>query len=535
MIRVVIADDEEKVCQLIVGLVDWRALGMEVVAQAHDGVEALAKVEALRPDVLITDIRMPGYDGLELIERARLAQPELAIVIISGYRHFEYAQTAVHYGVGEYLLKPIKQKELEQTLETIAGHHRQRQQQLSDEEERELRRENDIVKLREGLFTDFLLKAGQPAPALEELNQTYHYAFEPGPLQVVVVKLNCGHPGDIRPSLAVVLQKTRQVMADVLGAGRELALYSEGVRLYCVMQAPTGSERDTRKLLRRALEELQLQKNVFEEFTFTIGCGPAVEDVAALPASLEAAQLALDERLVPGTGPIIEPVLGAGRRAETTALLGRLNKGMDTALAVLDREGVLGAVDVLQEEIAAAGDLSGRDISHLATEALNTFVMLLRSHGLERAHQEGLAARFAARADLFGTAADLLGFLRSTVETELDAAVEERRQAESKPIRKAKHYILQNYSQALTLEALGSMSGFSPAYFSTLFKKETGSGFAEFLAKVRMDKAKELLKETDLRVDDVCRDVGYSDLKHFAKSFKKATGLKPGEYRKLYS
>ena len=116
MMKVIVADDEAKVCQLICSLVDWASLDMEVAGVAHNGIEALELVETLRPDLIITDIRMPGYDGLELISRAKAAKPDLDFIIVSGYRHFEYAQSAIKYGVSDYLLKPIKKADLIETL-----------------------------------------------------------------------------------------------------------------------------------------------------------------------------------------------------------------------------------------------------------------------------------------------------------------------------------------------------------------------------------------------------------------------------------
>lgn len=103
MIKVIIADDEENVCRLIRSLIDWESLDMEIVGIAHNGVEALNLVKSLSPDLMITDIRMPGYDGLEMIRRAKNIAQDLNFIIISGYPHFEYAQNAIKYGVGDYL------------------------------------------------------------------------------------------------------------------------------------------------------------------------------------------------------------------------------------------------------------------------------------------------------------------------------------------------------------------------------------------------------------------------------------------------
>ena len=118
-LKVVIADDEERICQLIQALINWDSLEMEITGMAHNGIEAFDVVQKVCPDILITDIRMPGLSGLELIEKVKAACPEVEIIIISGYAHFEYAQQAIRFGVGHYLLKPINKAELTETLEKL--------------------------------------------------------------------------------------------------------------------------------------------------------------------------------------------------------------------------------------------------------------------------------------------------------------------------------------------------------------------------------------------------------------------------------
>ena len=163
MIKVVVADDEVKVCQLICNLVDWSTFDMEIVAVAHNGEEALEMVRQHEPDLLVTDIRMPGCDGLEMIARAKQLREDLDFVIISGYRHFEYAQSAIKYGVSDYLLKPIQKEELCSTLEKMRRRYQMRTEQLSNEEWLRMRLQSDIDKLRCGLF-NHLLSADANSP-----------------------------------------------------------------------------------------------------------------------------------------------------------------------------------------------------------------------------------------------------------------------------------------------------------------------------------------------------------------------------------
>ena len=131
--RVILADDEQKVCQLIYDLVHWEDYGMTVVGMAYNGLDTLDLIKKQRPDLVITDIKMPGCDGLELIRRVKDLQEKMDFIIISGYRFFEYAQNAIKYGVSDYLLKPIKQEELINTLKKMQEKYNARQERMTEE------------------------------------------------------------------------------------------------------------------------------------------------------------------------------------------------------------------------------------------------------------------------------------------------------------------------------------------------------------------------------------------------------------------
>ena len=119
MLKVLIADDEKNICLMIQKLIVWEEYGMEVIDLAHNGVDAMTIIEEKHPDIVISDIRMPGYDGLKLVQKARDLGLETDFVIISGYKYFEYAHRALNLGVEHYLLKPIDKKELQETLHKI--------------------------------------------------------------------------------------------------------------------------------------------------------------------------------------------------------------------------------------------------------------------------------------------------------------------------------------------------------------------------------------------------------------------------------
>ena len=116
MLKVLLADDEEIICRMLCKLINWEARGMEIVGMAGTGIEAVQMMEQLAPDIVISDVRMPGMDGLQLVEKGKELGLDIDYIIMSGYKHFEYAYTALNLGVIYYLLKPINQTELEETL-----------------------------------------------------------------------------------------------------------------------------------------------------------------------------------------------------------------------------------------------------------------------------------------------------------------------------------------------------------------------------------------------------------------------------------
>ena len=186
MIRVIVADDEYKVCQLICQLIHWDALGMQLVGTASNGIEALQMIEAEKPDLVLTDIRMPGYDGMELLKRARLLNPNMEFIIISGYSHFEYAQTAIRYGVSDYILKPVNEEALNATLQKVRQRYLEHQAEAEENREQKKQQVLDQARLRDTLWMD--LEQGQIPAELEALNEKYRYHFAEGVFRVFLIQ-----------------------------------------------------------------------------------------------------------------------------------------------------------------------------------------------------------------------------------------------------------------------------------------------------------------------------------------------------------
>lgn len=538
MIKVIIADDEENVCQLIRGLIDWKSLDMEIVGIAHNGVEALDLIKALSPDLMITDIRMPGYDGLEMIRRAKNINQDLDFIIISGYRHFEYAQNAIKYGVGDYLLKPIKKEDFLTALNKMRTRYLQRTEQLSKEEHLKNQMKSDADRLRTNLFTDRLLKKGANTEdlSLEVINQNYHYSFHTGLFQVCAVKIDSGYEDQYNSAITILDEKVIQILNRLLkGSCFDMGIYLDDSVTYCVLNYDAEDKKTIRRQMKAVLDELMVQKAAFGQLEFTIGAGMVVEDIQHLKDAFRAARFAIGQRLLVGTDRLIEGETPHTASQRESTLLAELNRTMGAALEVLDKNAVLNCIDGLKEQIKADNDLSGQEIFSLSKHVCDMYLTHLRNNQIQIQYGGEFYEKFCIHAGRCSSIDQLFQYLSVMVGESLDVIIEDKKQADTKPIRLAKQYIQQNYMKPISLEEVSGFVGFNATYFSTLFKKESGSNFVDYLTEIRMNKAKDLLRETNLNIAVICEQVGYNDLKHFTKSFTKNTGIKPNEYRKLYS
>jgi len=189
----------------------------------------------------------------------------------------------------------------------------------------------------------------------------------------------------------------------------------------------------------------------------------------------------------------------------------------------------------LLRDLSGSSWLNGSALKSLVREIVNTYYIVLRSNNVwvdslhaERADWEA-AIDHAFSLDL------LFAALINGITTSLTRIAEGESKRSAEQILMAKRYIEEHYMENITLEDLGAYLGFNPSYFSTLFKKETGTSFVEYLVKVRMEKTKELLRETDLTIQDICFMVGYNDVRYFRKLFTRTTGLSPKEYRRIFA
>lgn len=529
ILKVMIADDEERICQLIEALIDCDALHMEIVGVAHNGLEACDLVNKRKPDILITDIRMPGYSGLELIEKIKAGEEAPEIIIISGYAHFAYAQTAIKFGVGDYLLKPINKEELTGTLQKLGERIRERRRRAEDHQRIRQKSEADIRQFRTNLLNR-LTEEDLWKPSLKELQEKYHLQVKEGVFQGFMVKVDCGDEEKIsRAGMDIILEKVQALLRNSLASCCDEAVMSaKGSGCYGFLNYEGEKTEEIRKIFRDCLNQLEGEKGIFGPVMFTAALGSVERSTEGLQESVRQASLIIEDRLLKGTGKLLERMPSASAIHEQN-ILERYVRQIVHAIEVMSIEEAEEAARQMRRTILEVRDVKGFEVRELVCSAAGLFLSQVEVKN--RAEE---VKDFEERCSLCGSMDGLFKRLCS-LQKDYVEEMSKRHEADTvRPVRMAKQYIQNHYSEPITQEEVSSAVGLSAAYFSALFKKVEGEGFAKYLIGVRMEQAKILLRETSIPVSKICRQVGYNDLKHFTHTFEKTTGVKPTVYRKMY-
>jgi two-component system response regulator YesN len=473
-----------------------------VVGAVADGVEALQRIREAPPDAVLTDIKMPNMDGLELIGEIRKISPRVEVVILSGYEDFEFARRGLQLGAFAYILKIELKQELPKVFRALG--RRLAERKSFDRERASLMRLKDdrrIDELSEGRTNDLLTENA--------------YTFIAGLRQAD------GMTGE-----------TDRVRFLLAGAGIPCRLLSSGAWKAIVQGRDGTAVLERCEAVLRALRrgDDSSARPGLEQETTPVGVGLIASEPAALPESCRTAMEALDYGLLTGrTGLVrydhIRPLLGSapdmdhwleiaklillGRRGEIAS---RIQADIDQTIRSVD-SGIaqvrLGAESVCSQLLTAAAPEDKR---------------------LRQAVSE--AADDIATTPLLSLLRDRL--IRSLVQ--LADEFEHRREfAGSHRIEKAKEFLDRNYATNILLEDVAEYVYWSPSYFASQFKLATGMTFSEYLRNRRIGAACEMLAGPALKIREVAQAVGFTDVKYFMRVFKKVTGRTPNQYRNSLS
>ncbi len=532
MYRVIIADDEPKVSQLIKNLIEWENLNLELAATAPDGITALELIKKHRPDIVITDIRMPGYDGIELIKYAKEINPDIDFIIISGYQHFDYAHNAIKYGVKDYLLKPLNKNEINATLSKMIDKYSERSRQ-------EMHHLEDVKRLRNEFMQNIYF--GSDTLTLKEtdliqINQEYNLSFIEGCYQALIIKPDFEYQPNNQETMRIILRKISKIVdQSLMEICSEILWLLLEDRIYIIVNYKTENKKMFRKALNNIIDESHLFRDIVKNLMITVCVGNAQTRLGDIDQSTNEVKEALNDRIVMGSGKIIQynPELHMKKSVESIVAFEKRRKLIDL-IEIFDAAEIKKLINEIEVEIFKLPNISGQFILDTLNEIFEIILYGLKNHANVKTIDKSLINEFHEALLMQNNVRAAFEVTNKYVGKMLQQIAEDRKNESNRPIKEAQKYINEHYASAVSLEEVSAVIGFNATYFSTLFKKETGMNFLEYVTIVRIKAAKQLLSDSKKSILDISHEVGYNDFKHFTKQFKKVTSLTPSEYRKLY-
>lgn len=527
---VLLVDDEEDVVEAIVQKIDWEGLGYSLAGYAKNGLEALEIAEEKQIDVVLTDIKMPYMDGLTLSHRLKELYPSIKIIIFSGFDEFEYAKEAIRLEAEEYMLKPVDAGELSRVFQKV---HDALDQEF-DEKQSIHRLKNYYLEslpiLQESFYTS-LIEGTLPQQDMESTLLDYQISL-PGKYYAVVILHNSLSlsPEGINPLL--ITMSIRKLAEERLQKNWRPCFFTYLGNTLLIAQL--DRETDSIKLTDDCEILCRMAKHVCKA-TVTAGIGKTVSHLVDLPLSYLGARDAVAYRVLYGRGKAIA--------ISEIGLEGKEERNVNKE--IIDEERLLDIYRSIrmssEEELDKCIDLYVEN-SHLDSPSLQEYHFFLMDlvtnmHKFLLSNQMDTNLIFPKEEDVYQkvqqfSLVELSQWLKEVCK-KIQRHIQEMRSDKTKSfVKRAVEHVHSHYmDKDLTVEALSQELHVSAAYFSTVFKRETGKSFINYLTDYRMEKAIRLLMEEEEKTYIIAESVGYSDPNYFSYAFKKKFGMSPSKYK----
>jgi len=519
MLKAFVVDDEIVIREGIRNSFPWEESGFLLAGEAPDGEIALSMLQDIKPDILITDIKMPFMDGLTLSRKIMCTMPWIHIVILSGYDDFSYAKEAISLGVKEYLLKPVSAYELGQVLRRIGQSIDDERRQQADYEaiKRQLASSNRFVQEK------WLLELISNSPVDNVLAQAENLNIKLSAHWYRVMLIAGGEQDDMLLVWAHVQRLSE-------GSGGMILLCETGGRIAAVVMGNSDEDLEERAFAFAQAVKYEVERSV--GITLRVAIGAPAEGIGEVAGSYASAQ---------------DVLKGMAKNADQTRIMDTVDRDMQVGAKLMGLNVVplfeklryassQEAEEILKNHFDSIGTVARQSVimaNYLYVDILLAAMRVIHENGGDPAEiipeavqqQSGPLRTFTGQEDMVDSARQILlkaiQFRDSHTISRYDSV-----------IRSAFAYIDQNYANPdITLSEVAKHVALSNNHFCTVFSQEVGNTFIEYLTTLRMKKARELLKSTDMRSSEVAIAIGYNDPHYFSYLFKKYVGMNPREYR----
>lgn len=513
MKTVIIAEDEKWVRQGIIKAIDWEGLSLAFIGEAANGTTAYKMIIEHKPDIALLDIRMPGMSGLDIARK--LKQEGLTCIktiIISGYSLFEYAQEAIQHNVNNYILKPIKKDELNRILKDIIEElHAEEYEKAHKEHLQGLLRNNDTA-LREKMFDDSIEDRG------EKTNKVLNGGFSP--YYTVLVTGFCFLLEDKRSGLnKYAAQKSRliEIIRSIVFPFKDTLVYEKTFN--CFLTIVGTDIREEYKLLdigRKIIDDA-----AHNNMKVAVGVGKYVDDFNKLQEAFSTAHQCYCEKLF---FPTDTPITLKKSMKNPMLLEDELINDLVLAVEFTRQCDIKKMVDAIFKRIENQSALNYNNACAVLVRLNARLNMLSCKYNVENRIDIAELMFIEGLAQLKEYIVNKLYHMSVLI---LQSNISNNKN----PVERVIGYLNQNYMLEFSLEQLADYVHLNPSYLSDLFKREIGVTIIDYITNCRVERAKDLMLNTNMKFIKIAEMVGYKNPHYFSKVFKKHTGKKPSEFR----
>lgn len=517
MHKLIIVDDEKIVRNGLRDTVNWRNYGFIVVGTARNGIEAVEIIKKKSPEVVLTDIKMPEMDGISLAKVIKDTYPEVKTVLLSAYNDFKYAQDALKYNVRAYLLKPLKEIEIQEAFCAL---------------NEEINKENQLKKSnpyeREHILRNLISGSGienmhKLTNILKNLN-----IFEHSRIAMCSVDIKkTDQPHDLIKDF--ILER-----ACSYSAYKELSIISYMNKLVIIITAPRliGKE-DVQKILLDFKQYIikEIENNFPSEISCVFGVGNIYTGIEKVQQSYSEALYAYNYKYFENNKDIIF-FQGLHGNVINEANQKKLDSILDNLIDYIfhnDRNEINLHIRNYFEAINKRERFSIEEIRNKCMEIVFAIDLKLREKKLDSIsfNKKELINRIKS----IETYEGLVNWFEVKTLEVSEQIKSNTMDNTNWLIKNAKEYVNKHYNEKITLEDMARLCHTNPSYFSFRFKKVTGENFSDFVTRIKIEKSKDLLLYSEYKMTEIAEMVGFDDYSYFGKVFKKYQGMTPLKFR----
>lgn len=528
---ILIVDDEELIRQGIKARLDYLGFEFERVEEADDGISALLVLEDQKIDIVITDMKMTDLDGIEFIKAAKELYPKIEFIILSGYAEFAYAEQAIALGVNAYLLKPISNDQLRDTISSVIKKlDKKGKEKETIQLSKGILKENTYYVLEKDLNS--LLNYSDPfntkGLSLSQSIEAY-LPIKNRKFMIILINIDAASYGRSK----FFYQDTSVIRFSIKNVFREIKIKGDKIivnNLFDPNQLFAIISHDNAVVLRTEVEQLlsKLQGVLWNKMGISMSVGiSAVTDVLSKKGTREA-QEAFSQRLIHGSGNIYfyDDIKLLCAKAMPTGELNMLRQ-------YIERNDI-GNIQFIINTIFSDERIHEYNVNYIRMIWIRIVGILLRSASSSFEQEPEKAQQLVVDLDKMlemGSLNELREYFWMLILDCLALDDQEDIPAKDK-IQLAIKYMTDHYNEDISINELAERFTMSPNYFSSLFKKETGQSAINYIKELRIERAKDYLAQSDESAVEIAKKIGYEDSQYFFKVFKKSTGKTPLQYRR---